>query len=269
MEAGIAREFVALALAEVASNSAPTIGRPRGDRAARLILGSSRRRLRVARVIEATPDQVLAAVGQVLQDSPFSLLLRDTVGGDPRDGGVLVFDLPITDGAIPARGAWGQLRHGAGARQVLATLTPVPSASRAAGGACELVLHADITPGRRGILGAALFLDTTFGMLGGGVGWMVAVKMVVAGASMASWMTGLGAVGLAAGAVGYRAMFRGALAGAERELAHAVAAVAASLRSAVVFGASARLANRPSRTDGHGDLGDEEEPDSDVILPVI
>ena len=267
--AGISRRYVALALAERASagdaanefgDAPPVLG---GDRTAAVMLGSARRRVRAARVLDAPLERVLAAMGAVLQAAPFDLLLGDAVGGAPRDGGVLVFDLRGFGAAMPARGGLAQLRFGVGARQLLATLTPVPSPSGAPGGACEVALQADVTPGRGHNVATALAWDALSGMLGGGAGWMVGFKVAAVGAAMAGWMTGLGAVGLLAGAVGYRAVFRDALTKAEGELAHALDAVAASLRAKAVFGdgAAAPLARRaPDRDDDRSD---------DVIVPLI
>ncbi len=95
-EAGISQKYVALALAELkASPNAVRLSQPASqfkDRLATRMFGTSQRTLTASRLIHAAPRDVLQAVG--LQAPPFSLTLRDTLGGHPLDGGVLVFDLP-------------------------------------------------------------------------------------------------------------------------------------------------------------------------------
>ena len=97
-EAGISQKYVALALAELkASPNEVQLSQPASqfkDWLATRMFRTSQRTLSVSRVIRAAPRDVLQAVGRTLQTPPFSLTLRETLGGHPLEGGVLVFDLP-------------------------------------------------------------------------------------------------------------------------------------------------------------------------------
>ncbi len=53
-------------------------------------------------MIQATPKAVLDAIGRVLTAPPYGLKLRDTVGGHPLDGGVMVFDVSLLRNVIVA-----------------------------------------------------------------------------------------------------------------------------------------------------------------------
>ncbi len=66
------------------------------------MLGTRDRSISTARVIQATPKAVLEAIGRVLTAPPYGLKLRDTVGGHPLDGGVLVFDVSLLRNVIVA-----------------------------------------------------------------------------------------------------------------------------------------------------------------------
>ncbi len=95
VEAGISPEFVQLALAEQGGALDP--GKElRGwqDRAATRILRTPERSVEVSRVIRAEPAAVLEAMQRLLPNHPYFLTLRDTVGDDPLNGAVLVFDVP-------------------------------------------------------------------------------------------------------------------------------------------------------------------------------
>ena len=97
-EVGISQRYVALALAELkASPEALQRAQPVPawkERLTTRFFGTTQRSVSVSRVFRSPPRVVLQALGRSLQAAPWSLTLRDTLGGHPLDGGVLVFDLP-------------------------------------------------------------------------------------------------------------------------------------------------------------------------------
>lgn len=96
-EAGIASEFVAMAIAErPAGSAARSVAlSDREDRVLTRTLGTRDRSISVSCVLQATPAAVLEAIGRVVTAAPYGLKLRDTVGGHPLDGGILVFNVKM------------------------------------------------------------------------------------------------------------------------------------------------------------------------------
>src|SRR6185436_4908001 len=97
IEAGIATEFVALAIAEQGQTApAPSAaGSDRRDRLYTSLLGTRARSVSVARTIPASARPVLESIGRVFPDAPFFLSFRETVGGHPVDGGVMIFNVKL------------------------------------------------------------------------------------------------------------------------------------------------------------------------------
>src|SRR6476659_9410486 len=94
-EAGISRQYIALALAELPRGTLPTAASLGiSERTATRFLGTDVRSIAVTVEIPAPPARALNALGAVLRQAPYELELRETVGEHPLDGGVLVFDLP-------------------------------------------------------------------------------------------------------------------------------------------------------------------------------
>ena len=108
VEAGISRQFVAIALAErstiVAAGGAAVV--PLDDKTERRIttmLGVTDRSISVSRVIKASPKATLQLIGRVFTAGPYHLKVRETVNGHPLDGGILRFDIPNLYKAVSAR----------------------------------------------------------------------------------------------------------------------------------------------------------------------
>ena len=257
-EAGIGREFIARALAEPRGRIAEAA--EGSDALEAMLIGAGTERMVALRVIDASPATVLRAIGQVLQAPPFDLQLRNSATVGTAGTQVLMFDLPRVHGATATGQAWGHTRHTVGAKGLVVQLRTVPHPADKSRHACEVQLRAEIVGGRRAIMAGAMFFDSMMGLIGGGAGWMVATKIAVTGAAMASWMTGLGGLGLLAGTLGYRAMMRGGLERAIGELHDALDAVVASLRSAKLFGDDGAARGRFPRARDDSD---------DVIVPVI
>lgn len=243
-EAGISRQYVAMALAELPRGGAAL---ERGlvagfdKRRARLYLGSDTQTLAVTVQVPATPARTLRALGAVLQQSPFMLQLRETVGSHPLDGGVIVFDLPGT-GVVPSPNgtgvtlnpSWMRLQHTLKVRQLQVTLRATPGdPSRT-----DVTMTCDIRPGvgynirtskwLSGVVGGSV------GVLTGGVlakGAAVAASAAVLGPAAASAVL-VGAAGLAL----YRMAYPGVVNKARGELEAALRAVVAAVQSEDVFG---------------------------------
>ncbi len=167
VEAGISPEFVAIAMAELKTDlpAASAELTPYQERVAEL-LNLTEKSLRVARVIRSSPRAVLAAIGKTLQGYPYELGLKDTVGGHPLYGGVLLFDVR------PAQA--GDTGPGLYFRYYLAAskITEVKVAIHPFTGdpdSCEVVVHVDLRPGvRGGVAWAAPVIGS--GVVGGGAG---------------------------------------------------------------------------------------------------
>ncbi|MBK6458221.1 MAG: serine/threonine protein kinase [Gemmatimonadetes bacterium] len=117
------------------------------ERRATQLLGTAERSCAATRVIPAPPSRVLQALGQVLQQSPFELVLGGTVGGHTLDGGVLVFDLP---GAVSTLGVvsglnltWYGTRLQLEARSLQVTLREAPGIP----GSTEVTMYTDLRLG--------------------------------------------------------------------------------------------------------------------------
>jgi predicted Ser/Thr protein kinase len=235
VEAGISRQFVSLALAEVQRPEAVTPAReiPEWEeRAAMRVLGNVDRTLAVTAVIRADKKRVLQAVGRVLQGQPFSAAFRDSMGGHPLDSGVMIFDLPpMTD----YQQAWSYTQFGLNVKQVRATIRAAPLDPSA----CEVELSVDL---RRGVLlnwRTAAGLGSGLGIGGGVAAAALGTKLAaLAGAALA--LPALGGALLIGGAtvVGYGALYRWSLRKARDELERVLTAIDADVRSEKLFGAA-------------------------------
>lgn len=236
LEAGISQRYVALALDEMRAKPvgvalAPTVS-PWKERLCTRVLGTAQRTLSVSRIIRATPRAVLQAVGRSLQAVPWSLSLRDTLGGHPLDGGVLVFDIP---GMVDGNYKWTMTRYGVYVPELRVTLASVPSDSRA----CEVTMTIDL---RRGLSpnlwGYGIF--SAFGIGGGAAGGLaIGIKaLAMTGAALAAPAVAAGAVvgGLVLACSG--PVYRWEMRKAAAELEAALAAIEVSLRAFDIFGES-------------------------------
>jgi hypothetical protein len=145
VEAGIAPEFVRLALAEAAGQARR--GRQlsrRMDRAATRLLATERRSLEASRIILAPPGDVFEAMQRLLPQHPYRLELRDSIGQDPREGGVLIFGTPShigTSNEFALDMAYADLK------ELHFVLRPLRDGDREI--ACEVTVTSDLEHGRR------------------------------------------------------------------------------------------------------------------------
>ncbi|MEO7995950.1 MAG: hypothetical protein ABI852_00825, partial [Gemmatimonadaceae bacterium] len=247
-EAGIGAEFVAMAIAERPNESAVAQVEMSSREDIRLTqaLGTSQRSFSHTRVIRATPKTVLEIIGRVFTVAPFALKLRDTVGGHPLDGGIMVFDVPImTMNQSMYADSPGFSRFGYRMTQVAVPRLNVILKPVAAGGQCEVTVYGDLREGLRKnwkvdkwISGSVAF----GGALGGGVFGLAALS---AGAFAALTATGGAALLGGLALVGYRALYRHALRNATKELETLVTSIEENIRAQSVFGTSATSASGP------------------------
>lgn len=154
-EAGISDEFVELALAEV-SIEAPV--ESRWEHWADRFLGRGPRTLVVSRTLPHAAEEVYASMQRVLPR--YRLSLVDSRGRDPRDGGVLVFDLPTlsaiqgTDQVIQDLRMWADIKE-------LHVQIRALDAER-----CEVTLRAPMTYARKVNLVVGAVLAGVFGVAG-------------------------------------------------------------------------------------------------------
>jgi hypothetical protein len=233
LEAGIAPEFLALAVAEVGTDPEEALS-PAGDRAATRYLGVSQRSLEVARTIERPAAQVYEAMQRVLPAHPWHLALRDSTG-DPLAGGILVFDVPAyTMGTTSTPFAYHATS--VDVKQLQVMLRPAPGRG---GEACEIVVSAGLHRSVRRNLKASGWLSGVLGTVGGGGAAGIAVAAGVTGAMLALPAVA-GAAVLGGGmAVGFRAAYRHSLRKLTEEIGRLLQGVDAHARTGGAFAPAA------------------------------
>jgi predicted Ser/Thr protein kinase len=251
-EAGIAPEFVAMAIAE---RPAGTVGRSvdlseREERVLTRMLGTRERSISSSRVIQATPRAVLEAIGRVLTAPPYGLKLRDTVGGHPLDGGVLVFDISLLRNVIVAfDGVLSMFRYRMTqieVEQLHVALKPLGTPTSG----CEVTVSGDLRGGLRKNWTFDRWLSGSLGVVGGAIGTAAGVALALgplaAAAAASAVLFGAGGAVLFGGTtLGlYRLSYRYALRKAREELDGMLVAVEGNLRAASVFGTPPPAAHR-------------------------
>jgi hypothetical protein len=237
---------VALALAELPPGTLPAAGAVTGvsERQATLLLGTVERALSVTHVVPAPPARVLRALGVVLQQAPYELQLRETLGAHPLDGGVIVFGLHgAVVGVMNASGGaragnvnayWMQTQQALEARQLQVTLRAVPGDPQRTGGDRDVRPAARGAPERARLAVARPARSGRHRLLhrgdpGQGRGRGAQHRRAGPGRAV-----GLATVGVSLAA--YRWAYPGIVDKARREILGALEAVAAAVQSEDVFG---------------------------------
>ena len=201
LEAGIASEFVDAALDDLrAERALPKVAR---NSLARRFLNHPPDTITVRRVIEATPQEVLTAMGAVLPEEPYRLTSTDQKG-NPLDRGVLVFDIQGLNAPFPQGFAleakWG------GLRQVFVSLRPIEGATPS----CEMTVHSPVTSHKVGLF-QGLLATTLTGSAGFGVGLFGGSALAALGlvSAIVVPIAAVGGVFLGAGLglTGYRSVY--------------------------------------------------------------
>lgn len=241
-EAGIAHEFVAMAVAERPAGTAifkSSESSSREERTLTRMLGTRDRSISHSRVVRASPKAVLETIGRIFTVHPFSLTLRETVGGHPLDGGIMVFDVPmfrsgqsvVNDSA--GVGSLGYRMTQIEVKQLNVVLKPVGSPADA----CEITISGDLRRGMRKNWTIDKFVSIAAALGGAASGGAIGISALSLGAiASAPALAGAGLLG-GASLVTYRWVYRYALRKSYTELEGMISAVERDLRAASVFGA--------------------------------
>ena len=260
IEAGISRQYVALALAEMrarGSSGAPVVRvSEREDRRFTLLMGTADRAISVSRVIPAAPKATLQALGAVFTSPPRSFTVQDTVNGHPLDGGILRFKVPrLTETYSHPSLAFDKqqaLRFRLEQIELFDLSVTLAARGTAAQPACEVIITGDLRAGlRQNVKGDLRFMGGAGTLAFGGAAKGLAALM---GLGLLSAPALVGAAGAsiaaaAATAVWYRWLFRGALAGAVHELQQLLLEVERHLtREQLFMGEPVRLPSPEGRS---------------------
>ncbi|MBY0490874.1 MAG: serine/threonine protein kinase [Gemmatimonadaceae bacterium] len=256
VEAGISRQYVALALAEIKARSASgqviRASSEAEDRRLTLFMGTPDRALSVSRVIPGTPKDVLAALGQVFTTHPAKLALLDTVNGHPLDGGIMRFRMPRFKEAYVNPFVMADKDKALAMRleqielyDLNVTLQP---RGTAAAPMCEVVITGDLRPGLRTNLKLDLAMMAGSALIAGVGGASAVAKYLAPGPVATAALAALGAV-MGAGAcfLWYRGLFRSALEHAQREMGTLLQTIEQQLATQRLFrGETAALPAAPT-----------------------
>ncbi|MCI0435871.1 MAG: hypothetical protein L0271_19845 [Gemmatimonadetes bacterium] len=234
VEAGIADEFVQLALAEADADATIRPGHGgRMDRLAERFLGHPPDAVEISRTILAAVETVYESMQRTFPNPPFGLSLVDTRGADLFVDGVLVF----ASAASLDSGFHWELNLG-DVKQIFVMLRRGADA-----GSSELVLRAPLTRRRLNLgLGSTFTAMTGSGgaVAGGAVGSVIATGVgagaIATIAAILAPAVYLGAVGAAVGVYGYRRAYRWGMKQARNALESLAQAIAVDVRTQGAFG---------------------------------
>ncbi len=242
-EAGISRQFVSLALAELHADRGAGQGlvtrAAEPSLAVRALLGAHPRAMSVSRIFNHSPRRVLAAMGASLQRAPAGLRLRETIGGHALHGGVLVFDIPgIESTGSTATGTtygnylWTWTRYQLWVKTLRAQLAPVAGDSSR----CEVTLTIEPPEGRSSALWESFGFGVGGGFTTGFVGALLAKKAVLV--ALLGMPTAIPFLvgGALIGVVGNRLLYQHSLSVARKELREALDEVAREFTRDETFG---------------------------------
>ena len=239
IEAGISPAFVALAVADLVRlepSAATDELTPYESRVATRLFRTRDRSISVSRVIAASAKDVLAAIGTVFPGYPYELRLRDTVGGHPLDGGVMLFELERWSSMSGESGPAMYFKYYLGAvtdRQFRVTLRPLGGDR----GGCEVTVYADTRASMKKQARWTAPMATLLAAGGGGAGWMLAAATLGGVAlPIASAVVGAAAVG-AGTAVVHGATYRYGIRKAVQQIDRMLSELDSSARGRSLFGA--------------------------------
>lgn len=251
-EAGIGAEFVAMAIAEKpdASIAAHEISTAEDQRLT-TVMGTSQRSISHTHIVRATPKVVLETIGRVFTAMPYNLKLRDTVGGHPLDGGIMIFDVPMMTMMKQSYDQMGGMNMFSyhmttiGVDRLNVILKPLANNRE-----CEVTVYGDLRSGLRKNWRIDKWLSATAALGGALGGGMIGAATASVGAIAALGATGGAAVLGGLALLGYRALYRYSLRHANKELEQLLAGIDENLRAQAVFGSSG--SQNPNRQLGDG-----------------
>ncbi len=241
VEAGISRQYVALALAERRAgdrNANAVVLSESQDAQFTALLGTKDRAVSVSRVIPASPKVTLAAIGAVFTADPYRLNVRDTVNGHPIDGGILRFTAPRFTTAAWITGATSKSNLLYRLEQIElfdlnVTLQPRGTPQHPA---CEVIITGDLRSGLERNLRADKWIVGTSTVIAGAGGTAALIGTMGSLALAALPGVGLAAMAGSAALVWYRWLFRQALAKAVIELEGLLESIEKYLSRKELFG---------------------------------
>ena len=234
-EAGIGAEFVAMALAEQPTGVADVNAglSARGDKRLTRMLGTPERSLTASRVIQASPKDVLEAIGRTFTAPAYALSLRDTAGGHPLDGGIMVFRVPMLrdfQAYLRPSAVFSQRLTQLEIESLRVVLKPVGSTAHA----CEVTISGDLRRGLRKAWTIDKWMSGAAGLAGVSAG--TAAGIIPLGV-LAFIPAAVGAVALGGLTLGLvRVGYRFALRKGQEQLNNLLEAVEGDLHTASVFG---------------------------------
>jgi tRNA A-37 threonylcarbamoyl transferase component Bud32 len=253
VEAGISRQYVALALAERSASTGAAGEMALSDRMDRRYttwLGSGDRAISVGRVIPVAARRALQALGAVFTGEPHGFAFEGTVNGHPLDGGIMRFRAP----RITKQGLFAQSSP---AKRLLYRLEQIElfdlsvtlhGRGTAQAPACEVIVTGDLRPGLRVNL-LVDFALTVGAMLLAGFGTGVAMHrhdaVAISAVALAAVSAGI------ATAAWYRWLFRNALEEARKELQGLLASVERHLDQQALFAGPPALFGAPVDAAAH------------------
>ncbi len=251
VDAGISRQYVAIALAERQSQAAgaPVLVSEQEDRRLTTFLGVTARSISVSRTITASPRATLEALGRVATAKPYHLSLESAVGGHPLDGGILRFRVPTAyEWASTPSAHQVSLVPRLLYRCTLIGLYELNITLAARGTperpACEVMISGDLRKGQRKNLRDTGWAMGTLGVVFGGAAgtWLG----VAAGSALVAIGPGVGVAAGIAALSGYwgRWAYKSALAKTHDEMDGLLRAVQRAFDEAMIFGVL------PKRDDG-------------------
>ena len=242
-EAGISRQFVSLALAELRADTGAGQGMvvrsAEPSAIVRATLGRTPRTISNSRVFDHSPRRVLAAMGMALQRAPAGLRLRETIGGHALHGGVLVFDIQGMEG-YTASGTgvaygnylWSWTRYQMWVKTLRAQLAPVGGDSSR----CEVTLTIEPPEGRAGALWESFGFGAGGGLTGAMAGALLAKKAVLVALFGLPTALPLLAGGAVLGALGNRLLYQYAIRQSREEMRKALDEIGLEFTRAQTFG---------------------------------
>ncbi|MBK8060615.1 MAG: serine/threonine protein kinase [Gemmatimonadetes bacterium] len=242
-EAGISRQFVSLALAELRADTGAGQGMvarsAEPSAIVRATLGRTPRTISISRVFDHSPRRVLAAMGMALQRAPAGLRLRETIGGHALHGGVLVFDIQGMEGYTSSGTGvaygnylWSWTRYQMWVKTLRAQLAPVGGDSSR----CEVTLTIEPPEGRAGALWESFGFGAGGGLTGAMAGALLAKKAVLVALFGLPTALPLLAGGAVLGALGNRLLYQYAIRQSREEMRKALDEIGLEFTRAQTFG---------------------------------
>ncbi len=240
VDAGISRQYVAIAMAERQSQqaNAPMLVGESEDRRVTTLLGVTARSISVSRTITASPRATLEALGRVATAKPYQLELETVVGGHPLDGGILRFKVPGLMQAMSGQvvASVPGLIYRCTQIDLYELNITLAARGTAARPECEVVISGDLRKGQRKNVRYSGWtmgsLGTVFGGIAGTLAGMAAGSAIMAVGPAVAAAAGV----IAISGYSYRWAYRSALAKTHEELDGLLRAVQRAFDEAMIFG---------------------------------